>query len=261
MIATIPLPFPKKHLGQHFLHDKNLCKQIVNLLSETTPQTTTLEIGPGQGALTEWLLLNRRSTFYAIEIDPRMVASLHAHYPTLQDHLIKHDFLKFRLESITKGQIALIGNLPYNITSQILLRAIDYRAQVNEMVFIVQKEVAKRIVTPRGSKKYGLLSVWTQAFYDANYVLEIPPNAFYPPPKVTSAVIVLQRHTTQLDCHEKYFFHIVKTAFQQRRKVLSNALKPLGKSLTTIPEKMQRKRAEQLTINDFVQITQILTQT
>ena len=257
MKKSLPPP-AKKHWGQHFLKDPHTCQKIVHLLGDTTRFSAVIEVGPGRGALTQWLLPEVKVPLHLIEVDPDMVAFLATTYPSLQGQLINQDFVHFPLEQITQGDIALIGNLPYNVASQILLHAINYCHQVSHIVCMVQKEVGQRITSPPGSKRYGLLSVWTQAFYHVSYALEVPPEAFTPPPKVTSAVLHMRRHRTQLPCDEKFFFRLVKTAFQQRRKILSNALAPLGKPLDRIPEPIRTKRAEQLTIHDFIQLTQAL---
>ena len=250
------LPPAKKHWGQHFLKDPDVCRKIVRLLGDTTRFSAVIEVGPGRGALTQWLLPEVNVPLYLVEVDPEMVAFLAATYPSLEGQLIHQDFVHFPLEQVTQGDIALIGNLPYNVASQILLHAIQSRHQVTHIVCMVQKEVAQRLASPPGSKRYGLLSVWTQAFYHVSYALEVPPEAFTPPPKVTSAVLEMTRYRTQLPCDAKSFFRLVKTAFQQRRKMLSNALAPLGKPVERIPAPMRTKRAEQLSIDDFIQLTQ-----
>lgn len=251
-------PAAKKHWGQHFLQDQHICQEIVHLLGDTNKFAAVIEVGPGRGALTKWLLQEVNVPLHLIEVDPSMVSYLATTYPSLASQLINEDFVNFPIEQLTQGNIALIGNLPYNVASQILLHAITYRHQISHIVCMLQKEVAERIASPPGSKRYGLLSVWMQAFYTISYALEVPPEAFSPPPKVTSAVLHMTRHRTDLPCAEKHFFRIVKTAFQQRRKMLSNALSPLGKPIDLIPPPMRTKRAEQLSIDDFIQLTQAL---
>lgn len=251
-------PFAKKHWGQHFLKDPQISQDIVKCLGDTTSLSAVIEVGPGRGALTQWLLPALQVPFYAIEVDPAMICYLRATYPTLKDQLIQSDFTRFPLDQFTQGEIALIGNLPYNVGSQILFHAVTYRTQIPTIVCMLQKEVAQRIASPPSNKKYGLLSVWLQAFYTISYQFEVPPSAFIPPPKVTSAVLRMDRYRTSLPCHEKRFFKIVKTAFQQRRKILTNTLTPLGISADKIPLHLHKKRPEQLSVEDFIQITNLV---
>ena len=252
------VPEAKKHWGQHFLRDSAVCQQIVGLLTSQGGGHPVLEVGPGRGALTAHLLSTLNQPLYLLEIDPDMVAYLHKRYPALGEHLIGGDFVGYPLDELIKGEFSLIGNLPYNVASQILFHAITYRTQVKEIVCMLQKEVAQRIVSAPGSKRYGLLSVWVQAFYTPSYCLEVGADSFDPPPNVTSAVIHLARYRTSLPCDTDLFFRVVKTAFQQRRKMLRNALLPLGKSLDALPAELLTKRAEQLGVEDFVGIVQVL---
>ena len=246
----------KKCLGQHFLQDRNIAHKIVSALSES-PQTV-FEVGPGTGVLTELLVQQRTQKLYLVEIDNDLVSYLKKIYPSWQDRIITADFLELALTQWCCGPMAIIGNFPYNIASQIFFKVLEYRKQVREVVGMVQKEVAARLISKPGSKAYGILSVLLQAFYDFEYLFAVGPQVFAPPPKVQSAVVRLRRNSTlQLDCDEDLFFKVVKTGFQQRRKILSNALKPL------LPTKKQSlslltKRAEQLTVTDFVALTQYI---
>lgn len=259
LLMPLTPPSPKKYWGQHFLHDQSISERIVQCLDKSEGLDAIIEVGPGRGALTQWLIAGKKKPLYLIEVDPSMVHYLAERYPDLKERLIHADFLQFPFEKLPHDQIAVIGNFPYNIASQILLHSVDYRHQVKEIVCMLQREVAQRISSPPGSKRYGLLSVWLQAFYTISYVLEVPPEAFTPPPKIFSAVLHMKRYRTELPCDEKYFFRIVKIAFQQRRKMLSNALRPLGKPLDLIPELIRSKRAEQLSVDDFIAITQLLS--
>ncbi len=245
----------KKHLGQHFLKDMNIARRIVDGLSGHGAYTKVLEIGPGMGVLTQFLLPNKAYETYVIEIDTESVAYLKKHYEELTPRIIEGDFLKYNTNDVFPEQFAIIGNFPYNISSQIFFRALQIRDQIPEIVCMLQKEVAMRIASPPGNKDYGILSVLLQAFYDIDYLVSVPPGAFDPPPKVQSGVIRLRRNaTTKLDCDEKMFFRVVKTAFNQRRKTLRNALRPIGE----MPEHpLLTKRAEQLSVADFVILTQL----
>jgi 16S rRNA (adenine1518-N6/adenine1519-N6)-dimethyltransferase len=243
----------KKHLGQHFLKDLNIAQRIVDGLSGHGGYDRVLEIGPGMGVLTQFLLTKSSFTTHVIEIDTESVAYLEKHYPDLSPRIIAGDFLKFNPGEHFQDKFAIIGNFPYNISSQIFFRALEIRDRIPEIVCMLQKEVAQRIASPPGNKDYGILSVLLQAFYDIDYLVSVPPGAFDPPPKVQSGVIRLRRNAVAaLECDEKLFFRVVKTAFNQRRKTLRNALKPVGE----IPDHpLLNKRAEQLSVQDFVTLT------
>ena len=243
----------KKHLGQHFLKDLNIAQRIVDGLSGHGGYDRVLEIGPGMGVLTQFLLPKNNFDTYVIEIDTESVAYLEKHYPNLAPRIIAGDFLKFNPGEYFPDKFAIIGNFPYNISSQIFFRALEIRDRIPEIVCMLQKEVAQRIASPPGNKDYGILSVLLQAFYDIDYLVSVPPGAFDPPPKVNSGVIRLRRNAvTALACDEKLFFRVVKTAFNQRRKTLRNALKPVGE----IPDHpLLNKRAEQLSVDEFVTLT------
>lgn len=240
----------KKHLGQHFLKDENIAAQIAGSLSSSTRQV--MEVGPGTGVLTKYLLKQNFEKLIAVEIDRESAAFLRTNYPQLGDGLIEADMLRMDIGSLFEGQFSVIGNFPYNISSQILFRVLENHDQVNEVVGMFQKEVAVRIAAPPGKKDYGILSVLLQAWYDIEYLFTVDPSVFVPPPKVQSAVIRLQRNQTQeLGCSEKMLLQVVKTAFNQRRKTLHNALKPLG----DYNGEFAGKRAEQLSVEQFVQLT------
>jgi 16S rRNA (adenine1518-N6/adenine1519-N6)-dimethyltransferase len=245
----------KKHLGQHFLKDMNIARQIVDGLTGHLGYTKVLEIGPGMGVLTQFLLTNEAYETHVIEIDTESVAYLKKHYEELTPRIIEGDFLKYDTSEVFPKPFAIIGNFPYNISSQIFFRALQIRDQIPEIVCMLQKEVAMRIASPPGNKDYGILSVLLQAFYDIDYLVSVPPGAFDPPPKVQSGVIRLRRNAVErLDCDEKMFFRVVKTAFNQRRKTLRNALKPIGE----MPDHpLLTKRAEQLNVAEFVILTQL----
>jgi len=244
---------PKKSLGQHFLTDQGIARRIVDSLVPHQGYQTVLEIGPGMGVLTQYLLQNDAYETHVIEIDRDSVPYLKQHYPTLAPRVIEGDFLRWNLARLTDQKVAIIGNLPYNISSQIFFRVIEQRDQVPEIVCMLQKEVARRLASPPGNKEYGILSVYLQAFYDIEYLFSVAPGAFNPPPKVQSGVIRLLRNDTmQLACDEKLFFRVIKTGFNQRRKTLRNALKPLGVELDS---PYLDQRAEQLSVADFVALT------
>lgn len=245
----------KKYLGQHFLKDENIARQIAESLTGAT--THVLEIGPGMGVLTKYLHANEALDFHAIEIDTESVVYLHDHYPSL--HVIEGDFLALDLSEFFSEPFAVIGNFPYNISSQILFKVYDNRNQIPEVVGMFQKEVAERVAAKPGSKTYGILSVLLSAFYDIEYLFTVHEHVFNPPPKVKSAVIRLRRNSVQaLPCDEQLFTKVVKIGFNQRRKTLRNALKQLNLPLDKVPEDLLSLRAEQLSVADFVAITKAL---
>jgi len=250
----------KKHLGQHFLKDEHIAKKIAESLSYEG-YNKVLEIGPGMGVLTKFLLKQPTQT-YVIEIDHESVAYLRTHYLELQNRIIEQDFLKFDLAQIFKKEsFAIIGNFPYNISSQIVFKTLAYRNQIPEFSGMFQKEVAQRICAKEGSKIYGILSVLTQAFYDAEYLFTVPPSVFTPPPKVDSGVLKLTRKSqSQLPCNETLFFKVVKTAFQQRRKTLRNSLKIFNLSHNLKANTIFGQRPEQLSVHEFIELTQSIEQ-
>lgn len=247
---------PKKHLGQHFLTDQNIARKIVDTLSGTIPNV--LEIGPGTGVLTSFLLPKYGEGLSLIEIDEESTEYLKEHFPELSERIFLADFLKTDLNQFGSDNLAIIGNFPYNISSQIFFQILDHRNIVREVVCMIQKEVAERIATPPGSKTYGILSVLLQAWYEISYCFTVGENVFNPPPKVKSAVIKLQRNsTTDLGCNPELFHQIVKQAFNQRRKTLRNGLRSRLHT-DIISNEIFNKRAEQLHVKDFVFITQLI---
>lgn len=250
---------PKKALGQHYLWDKNIARKIVESFKEA-PTSTVLEVGPGRGVLTGFLQENFGKHLYAVEIDRESVDYLMSTYPELKARIILQDFLKIRLEDYFKPPVSIIGNFPYNISSQIFFKVLENRQKVPFLVGMVQKEVADRIASPAGSKNYGKLSVLLQAFYDIRILFTVGPHSFTPPPKVRSSVIRLKRNqTTRLECDEELFFQVVKESFNQRRKIIGNSLKGFLLNLDVKDERF-RKRPEQLEVKDFVEITGKLSQ-
>jgi 16S rRNA (adenine1518-N6/adenine1519-N6)-dimethyltransferase len=248
----------KKHLGQHFLKDENIAQQIVKSLSGKGYHKI-LEIGPGMGVLTKYLLQEKDFETYVIDIDRESISYLQQHFPVLEKNIISGDFLKLDLESLFPEPFAVIGNFPYNISSQILFKVLENRDKIPEVVGMFQKEVAERIAAPPGSKTYGILSVFMQAFYKIDYLFTVAPEVFNPPPKVQSAVILLSRNQrAALDCDEKMFFRVVKTAFNQRRKTLRNALKPLPLKEEFKNHEFLEKRAERLSVKDFTELTNMM---
>lgn len=245
----------KKFLGQHFLTDENIARRIVDSL--TPSAHNVLEIGPGMGVLTKYLITRDDTNFHVVEIDRESVAYLHDHYPTL--NVIEGDFLRHDITTLFHGNYAIIGNFPYNISSQILFKVFDNREQVTEVVGMFQKEVAERVAAQPGSKTYGILSVLLSAFYNIEYLFTVHENVFNPPPKVKSAVIRLIRNDVKhLECDEKLFVQTVKAGFNQRRKTLRNALRQLGIPLDAVPADLLLKRAEQLSVEQFIMITKTL---
>lgn len=245
----------KKHLGQHFLRDENIAKKIADTLS-LDGYSKVLEIGPGMGVLTKYLLEKEIET-YVIEIDTESVEYLKSHYLNLAPRIIEQDFLKYNLNDVFNNQpFAIIGNFPYNISSQIVFKTLQLREQIPEFSGMFQKEVAQRICEKEGSKTYGILSVLTQAFYNAEYLFTVPPSVFNPPPKVDSGVLRLTRKTDYtLPCNETLFFKVVKQAFQQRRKTLRNSLKSFNLSDNLKANTIFGQRPEQLSVSQFIELT------
>jgi len=248
----------KKYLGQHFLKDNATSQQIVDAFNQRQPHPAALlEIGPGRGALTQFLTQKQFPHLYLIEIDHELVAYLSKTYPRLASHIIEADFLDLDLGQRWPGTIGVIGNLPYNISSPIFFKLLQHRDQVQEIVCMVQKEVADRIVAKPGSKIYGIPSVLLQAFYQVEYLCTVEPALFNPPPQVHSAVIRLRRNNIQqLACDEVLFFRLVKLGFQQRRKKLRNALSTVGSFIQHMNIPFLNQRAEELSVQDFIQLTQ-----
>ncbi len=243
----------KKSLGQHFLKDLNIARKIAQSVESGNFQKV-LEIGPGMGVLTQYLLERTEFETWAVEIDTESVDYLNKHFSQLQSRLISGDFLKLSVESYPEGNFAVAGNFPYNISSPIFFKILEHRNRIPQVVCMLQKEVAVRLAASHGSKDYGILSVLLQTFYDIEYLFTVNENVFSPPPKVKSGVIRLKRNTREnLPCDEKFFFTVVKTAFNQRRKTLSNNLKPLG---IPFPEghPFAGLRVEQLSVADFIRL-------
>ena len=248
----------KKHLGQHFLNDETIAQKIADSLTLTNYKTV-LEIGPGMGVLTKYLL-KKDVTTHVIEIDTESVDYLKNNYLNLADRVIEKDFLKYDLNQVFKGEpFAIIGNFPYNISTQIVFKTLEMRDQIPEFSGMFQKEVAQRICSKEGSKIYGILSVLTQAFYDAEYLFTVPPEVFNPPPRVESGVLRLTRKENYtLPCDEKLLYKVVKTAFQQRRKTMRNSLKTLNLSDNLREDVIFGKRPEQLSVEQFINLTQLI---
>ena len=251
----------KKALGQHFLTDQSIARTIVDSLTRDNPVRDTLEAGPGMGVLTRYLLEREDIDLKLVELDSESVEYLLTHFAGMQGRLYEADFLKLDLHSLFPGQYRVIGNFPYNISSQIFFKILDDKDRVPECVCMIQKEVADRIAEKPGSKTYGILSVLLQAWYDIDYIISVGSGAFAPPPKVQSAVIRLRRNgRSELGCDEKLFKQVVKTAFNQRRKTLRNALKPLLREGIDTLDPVFDLRAEKLGVEDFVRLTLLLTQ-
>jgi 16S rRNA (adenine1518-N6/adenine1519-N6)-dimethyltransferase len=249
---------PLKSLGQHFLSVPAIAKQIACSLSGDGSYSQVLEIGPGTGVLTEALLENGVENLFCIEIDNRSVDILNTRFPELKNRIIHGDFLASGLEFMGDSSFAVIGNFPYNISSQILFKILDFYHRVPEVTGMFQKEVAQRIASPPGNKNYGILSVLLQAHYDIDYLFTVPPEAFLPPPKVESGVIHMKlKQSHQLECDPVKFKLLVKTAFNQRRKTLRNSIKSLlPANISAIP--YLTLRPEQLHHSQFAELTRMI---
>ena len=247
---------PKKSLGQHFLIDKNITEKIALSLNKVD---RVIEVGPGEGALTDYYIKKENTEFFAVETDREAYAFLLGKYPFQEDKFILADFLKLDLSTIFDTNFSIIGNFPYNISSQIFFKVIENRELVDEVVCMIQKEVAERIASKEGSKAYGILSVLLQAYYDIEYLFTVHENVFNPPPKVKSGVIRVTRNSVKkLDCDEIKFKQIVKMSFNQRRKMLRVSLKPMLKDIDVTKYSIFTKRPEQLSVNEFVELTNII---
>jgi 16S rRNA (adenine1518-N6/adenine1519-N6)-dimethyltransferase len=248
----------KKNLGQHFLNDKNIAKNIVESL-RANKASKVLEIGPGMGVLTQFLLQNKAYETSVVEIDRESVDYLNQHYPELKDRIISADFLRLNLHKHYQEPFAIIGNFPYNISSQIFFKVLEYRDLVPEVVGMLQKEVAERLAAGPGSKTYGILSVFLQAYYDIEYLFTVNEDVFSPPPKVKSGVIRLTRNqTAHLNCDEKLFTGIVKMAFNQRRKTMRNSLKSMILNDELKANPIFDKRPEQMGVAEFELIVRLI---
>jgi 16S rRNA (adenine1518-N6/adenine1519-N6)-dimethyltransferase len=254
----MPAVKPKKFLGQHFLKDPVIARRIADTLDgfEGVP---VIEVGPGTGVLTQFLI-GKNKDLTVVELDRDSIPYLNEHYPALRGHIIEGDFLRLHLPAIYKDKFCVIGNYPYNISSQIFFRILDYKNHIPCCSGMLQKEVAERIVAGPGSKTYGILSVLLQAWYDVEYLFTVSEKVFDPPPKVKSAVVKLVRNERQaMNCDEKLFRTVVKTGFNQRRKMLRNSMKPLlGKECEAYGDPIFGERPEQLPIADFERLTNIV---
>jgi 16S rRNA (adenine1518-N6/adenine1519-N6)-dimethyltransferase len=246
----------KKYLGQHFLNDESIAKKIADSLTLNT-YDHILEIGPGMGVLTKYLF-DKKKQLTVIELDPESVAFLETNYLNKKFTILNHDFLKLDLNSIYQQEsFAIIGNFPYNISTQILFKTLAHKDQIPEFSGMFQKEVAERACASHGNKTYGILSVLLQAFYETEYLFTVSEHVFTPPPKVKSGVMRMTRKEDYtLPCDEKLFFRVVKTGFQQRRKTLRNSLKTLQLSDTLRSDEIFNKRPEQLAVSEFIALTQ-----
>lgn len=242
----------KKSLGQHFLKDENICRKIVSALQEK-PFTQLLEVGPGGGALTKYLLQLENISFRAVELDEEKVTYLTNTYPAIQDKIIHQSFLE--IDKPFEGRFTIVGNFPYNISTQILFKILDWKEEVECMVGMFQKEVAQRTAAKEGNKVYGVLSVLVQAFFEVEYLFDVSEQSFNPPPKVKSGVIrMLPRKDVPAMKSEKHFFLLVKTAFNQRRKTLRNAVRGLFDPVV-LEDELFNKRAEQLSVQQFAELS------
>jgi 16S rRNA (adenine1518-N6/adenine1519-N6)-dimethyltransferase len=249
---------PKKSLGQHFLTDKNIAQKITNSLINK-PDYPVIEVGAGTGVLTEHLQ-KRFKVLTLIEIDKESINFLKKHFSNENTNIVHADFLKLDIKDITETPICLIGNFPYNISSQIFFKLLDYHNEIPETICMIQDEVARRLAASEGNKTYGILSVLLQTWFNIEYLFDVSPKVFYPQPKVRSAVIRLTRNERKgIDCEWNFYKLLVKTAFNQRRKTLRNALKPLNISLDKIDSNILDKRAEQLSVDAFINLANELS--
>jgi 16S rRNA (adenine1518-N6/adenine1519-N6)-dimethyltransferase len=243
----------KKSLGQHFLNNIQIASQIVDFL-DAKDLDHVIEIGPGMGVLSQFILDNYKNCSF-IEVDDDAIIYLNDKFPEIQERIIHSDILKLNIQDIFKGKIAIIGNFPYNISSQILFKILENKDQVMQMVGMFQKEVADRVISKPGSRVYGILSVFIQAYYNTENLISLGPEQFSPPPKVNSSVIKLTRNNvTKLECDEKLFFKVVKQTFNQRRKMIRNSIKMLGVKADFESEYLSF-RPEQLGVSQFVELT------
>ena len=250
---------PLKALGQHFLNSPETAARIAGSLLQNDTFDAVLEIGPGTGVLTSLLKLHTNKNFYCIDVDQRSVEYLQAAYPDLTGRIIAGDFLNHSLDFLGSGNFAVIGNFPYNISSQILFRVLDMYKRVPQVVGMFQKEVAERIASPAGSRDYGILSVLLQAHYDIEYLFTVDENSFTPPPKVKSAVIRITRNSrTALECDESLFKAVIKTSFNQRRKAIRNSIKQLLEGRPAPDSYLFGQRPEQLSVEEFIELTRLI---
>jgi 16S rRNA (adenine1518-N6/adenine1519-N6)-dimethyltransferase len=249
----------KKSLGQHFLKDESVLQKIADAIGDLSPYKTVVEIGPGMGALTKYLLPQKHPAFYVVELDDRWAEHLGNAHPSLRGKIIHQDFLTTDL-SFLEHPTHIVGNFPYNISSQIVFRIIDERDKVEMMTGMFQKEVALRIAAKHGNKDYGVTSVLTQTYYDCNYLFDVQPEAFDPPPKVMSGIIQLKRKTEKPDCNEVLFKRVVKAAFNQRRKTMRNSLKEFTGGKEIAGNEVFNLRPEQISVKQFQDLTNLIEQ-
>jgi 16S rRNA (adenine1518-N6/adenine1519-N6)-dimethyltransferase len=252
---------PKKQLGQHFLKDAGTCQKIAKQVIWTNDTRKVLEIGPGMGALSRYLWEIPEIDLWLLDVDIESIDYLRAHYPAHADRILFGDFLRLRPEELFGADsFIVVGNFPYNISSQILFKCLEYRNQVPQIMGMFQKEVAVRVAQGPGSKEYGIISVLLQTFYDIHYCFTVDEHVFIPPPKVKSGVIRCVRNERDaLPCDEKLYFHVVKMAFNQRRKTLRNSLRQLLKD-HPLPAKFESQRPEKLSVEDFIELTCLIEQ-
>jgi 16S rRNA (adenine1518-N6/adenine1519-N6)-dimethyltransferase len=253
-------PRAKKSYGQHFLSDEGMAQRIVEFATEYKKKLPLLEVGPGKGVLTKYLL-DTQHEFKAVEADWEMTHFLQQEYEGMAEHLIQADFLKLSFNQLFPGrEFILFGNFPYNISSQILIKMVQNRERIPYMVGMFQKEVAERVIAPAGSKTYGRISVMIQAYYQGKVLLKLGPGSFSPPPKVDSAVICLERkEALEIDCDEKLFKQVVSLGFSQRRKMLRNTLKSLVNDNDFLKQDVFTKRPEQLPVEEFIELTKLIS--
>ena len=248
----------KKSLGQHFLKDQKIAERIVDSL-DISLAGSVLEIGPGTGVLTQYLVNIENIEFKAAEIDTESIEYLQKNFPQIGENLLEGDFLKMDLDKVFRTKFSVIGNFPYNISSQIFFKLIDHKDQVPQIVCMLQKEVAERLASPPGNKSYGILSVLLQAWYDIDYLFTVEPGSFIPPPKVKSAVISLKRNSRlSLGCDEVLFRKVVKASFNQRRKAVRNSVKQMLEGRTPPDSYLFGMRPEQLSVEEFVELTNLI---
>ena len=259
LLCALQFVRPKKHLGQHFLRDEGIAARIVGALALPGGARQVLEVGPGMGVLTKYLVEDARFQTTVVEVDAESIAWLRAHFPQLADgHILQADFLRLDLGAALPGPLAVIGNFPYNISTQIYFHLLAHRGQVTEIVGMLQREVAERLAAPPGTRATGVLSVLLHAFYDVELLFRVPASVFQPPPKVESAVIRCVRNgRAALACDERRFQQVVKQAFSTRRKTLRNALKPLGLGADVMADSLFDRRAEELSVADFEYLTRL----
>jgi len=252
----------KKHLGQHFLKDETIALEIVKSLKHAELYKTVLEVGPGMGVLTKYLINEKQFETFVIDIDRESIAYLKKQFPALENKIIEGDFLQLDFNNLFHNQpFAVIGNFPYNISTEILFKILDHKNQVPEVVGMFQKEVAERIASKPRNKTYGVTSVLLQAFYNIEYLFTVNETVFNPPPKVKSAVIRLTRNNAQqLNCNEKLFKQLVKAGFNQRRKTLRNSIKAFKLKSEFLDHKYLTQRAEELSVEDFVSLANMVEQ-